>query len=107
MTRSVNNRDVCHGICKPSSILRLPSKGSPGIQRRVVVPDLSGKKTSGAFRLVAGLLRLKAESNGEGLTDSRFDDSHEAITVSNTFCHLDKNSAYFQVAVNHEDRNKP
>ena len=64
------------------------------------------KKKSGAFRLVADLRRLNAVSMVPVYQIPRVDDSLEALAGSDTFCQLDMNSAYFQVAVNPRDRDK-
>ena len=69
-------------------------------------PTCLVKKKSGAFRLVADLRRLNAASKVPVYQIPRVDDSLEALAGSDTFCQLDMNSAYFQVAVDPRDRDK-
>ena len=55
---------------------------------------------------MADLRRLNAVSKVPAYQIPRVDDSLEALAGSDTFCQLDMNSAYFQVAVNPTDRDK-
>ena len=69
-------------------------------------PICLSKKRSGAWRLCADLRRLNEVTKPSSYPIPRVDDTLDALSGSKMWCVLDMNSAYFQVSVRDEDRDK-
>ena len=64
------------------------------------------RKKNGSARIVADLRRLNSVSRVPAYPIARIDDTLDALSGSSLFCTLDMNSAYHQMSIAPEDREK-
>ena len=64
------------------------------------------RKKSGKYRMCADLRRLNAVTRPSSYPVPRIDDTLEVLSGSKMWCVLDMNSAYFQVSIDEQDRDK-